>query len=907
MDRAKNQPLKNSGEFFESGEGFHVLFETHPQPLWVYDLENLKFLAVNDAAVHKYGYSREEFLGMTITDIRSPEDVPRHIENVDRVTGGLDDAGLGRHRRKDRTLIDVEIIRHTLTFSGRKAELVLAYDVTARVRAQKELQASEERFKQALDNIPNVVVIYDADLKIRYINEATRRLTGMDPEEFIGRRDDEIFPPGVYTSYLPVLKSAVEMRLPQSLETELVLPGGRLKYLKITSVPLLNEQGKVREVLGITTDLTARKEAEHHLKLTQFAIEKASFACIWLNCDSRIIYVNEQACTSLGYSREELLGMSLPDINPEILPEDWSDIWRQLSSSRIHSYETIHQRKNGSLFPVEVTVNYLAFDDKEYSCAYVRDLSERKQAILALRESEERLRQAVRVARIGIFDYEHLTERFFASPEMRAIFGWHPDQALNLDDLLKRTHPDDRGKVEELILEARDTPGDSIFDVEIRFLKGNGSPFFTTMQTQAFFSGAGERRHSVRTVGAIHDISDWKHAQEEREKLQAQLLQAQKMESVGRLAGGVAHDFNNMLNVILGHSELAMDQLGPSSPVRADLRQVQLAAQCSADLTRQLLAFGRRQTMNPQLLDFNDTLAGMLKMLRRLIGENIEVIWKPGADLWPVYMDPAQVDQVLANVIINARDAITGEGRIVIETEKVFLDEFHCSAHVDLEPGHYIMLSVSDNGHGMDAETLGHLFEPFFTTKSTGTGTGLGLATVYGIIKQNKGSINVVSEPGQGSSFRIYLPCREPEGEPEIRKDLTQEVRGGSETLLLVEDDPMVLRVGQGLLESLGYNVLIAGTPEEAIETARKELERIQLLVTDVVMPEMNGRDLAQRLRTLIPGLRTLFISGYTADVIAHKGLLEMGAFFLQKPFFKNDLAIKVREALESPLPRKGL
>ncbi|MBN2427622.1 MAG: PAS domain S-box protein [Deltaproteobacteria bacterium] len=900
MKKAKNSVSKNSGEHFEPNEGFRLLFEINPHPLWVYDLETLKFLAVNDAAVEKYGYSREEFFGMTVADIFSSKKLPRPDENSAKIFGRLERAGLCRHRLKDGSLIDVEITSHSLAYGGRKAELVLARDVRAGDRAQQALHESEERFRQALENIPDVIVIYGPDLKIRYINEATRRLTGMNPEDFIGKRDDEIWPPGVYQVYIPELKAALEERSVKSLETDLMLPGGQLKKLRITCVPLLNEEGGVREVLGITTDLTEQKDAEHSLKLAQFAIEEASFACIWLNSVGRIIYVNKKACTSLDYSRDELLNMSLHDINPEIFPEDWSGIWSHLTKARIHSYEALHQRKNGSLFPVEVTANYLAFDGKKYSCAYVRDLSEERRAVHALRESEERLRQAVRVAHIGIFDYEHLTERFFASPEMRAIFGWASDEPLALDDLLKRTHPDDREKVEALILEARDTLNDNIFDVEIRFLKTDGSLFFTTIQTQAFFSGKGERRHWVRTVGAVHDISDWKQGQEERQKLQAQLLQAQKMESVGRLAGGVAHDFNNMLNVILGHSELAMDKLEPSSPVIGDLRQVQMAAQCSTELARQLLAFGRRQAINPKVLDLNDTLAGMLKMLGRLIGEDIKVVWKPDAGLLPVNIDPAQVDQILANLLVNARDAISGKGRIVIETKNVFLDGAYCRTQVELEPGAYVMISVSDDGHGMDEETLSHLFEPFYTTKSVGSGTGLGLATVYGIVKQNKGCINVYSEPNLGSTFKIFLPCHETEETVQTTEDEPLDVKGGNETILLVEDDPMVLRVSEGLLQNLGYNVIAANSPDVALRIAEEKGQGIELLITDVIMPEMNGKELSQRLSAAWPHLKTLYISGYTADVIAHRGLLEQGAYFLPKPFFRNDLASKVREVLES-------
>ncbi len=404
----------------------------------------------------------------------------------------------------------------------------------------------------------------------------------------------------------------------------------------------------------------------------------------------------------------------------------------------------------------------------------------------------------------------------------------------------------------------------------------------------------------MKLLECFVDISERKRAEADREKLQAQLTQAHKMESVGRLAGGVAHDFNNMLQAILGHADLVLQDLPPGSPFHENLSEIRNCAQRSADLTRQLLAFARKQTIVPKVLDLNETIEGLLRMLRRLIGEHIYLAWKPGRQLWPVRLDPSQVDQILANLCVNARDAIADVGQITLETDNATFDAGQSSPHPGFTPGDYVMLAVSDNGCGMDAETLSHLFEPFFTTKEIGKGTGLGLATVYGAVKQNNGFVKVESEPGRGTTFKIYLPRHAVKAAKEIAGRQALAAARGSETILLVEDEPVILNLMQQVLEQLGYTVLAADTPGKAIRLATEHPGQIDLLLTDVVMPEMNGRDLARNILALHPNIKRLFSSGYTADVIAHQGVLDSGIHFIQKPFSPYSLGAKVREVLES-------
>jgi len=402
-----------------------------------------------------------------------------------------------------------------------------------------------------------------------------------------------------------------------------------------------------------------------------------------------------------------------------------------------------------------------------------------------------------------------------------------------------------------------------------------------------------EHGNIVNYVAAKRDVS-------QQLSLEEQLRQAQRLESVGRLAGGVAHDFNNMLSVILGHAELALEQLEESHPLREEVEPIVEASQRSRELTRQLLAFARQQTVAPEVLNLNDTIETLLGMLRRLIGENIDLQWNPGEGLWPVRIDPAQIDQILANLVVNARDAIEGAGAILIDTRNAELDEAYSEQHAGFHPGRYVVLVVSDDGKGMDKETRATIFEPFFTTKMQGEGTGLGLATVYGIVKQNEGFINVYSEPGKGSTFRIYFPAYEHESLPREAVRTGEAPETGTETILLVEDEGHLLEFTRRRLDRLGYRVLSADNPNTAIDMAQNHDGAIDLLLTDVVMPEMSGKDLLEKLRKVRPGLKCLYMSGYPANVIAHQGVLEEDVHFLHKPFSTADFAAKVREALEN-------
>jgi signal transduction histidine kinase/CheY-like chemotaxis protein len=405
------------------------------------------------------------------------------------------------------------------------------------------------------------------------------------------------------------------------------------------------------------------------------------------------------------------------------------------------------------------------------------------------------------------------------------------------------------------------------------------------------------RKVETRSAELQQSLAERVLMEREREILRAQLSQAQKLESIGRLAGGVAHDFNNMLHVILGYTELAMGTVPEGAPAHGDLQEVRRAAERSARITRQLLAFARKQTIEPRGLDLNESVEGMLKMLHRLLGEDLDLAWAPAGKPVHVFLDPSQLDQILANLCVNAREAVQGVGRVTLETHSVVIDEAYCEKAPGFVPGEFSVLVVSDDGCGMDERVQEKLFDPFFTTKQDGT--GLGLATVYGIVKQNDGFINVYSEPGQGSTFRIYLPRHHGVADATADRGDPVVLAAAGETVLVVEDDPSILKLAELMLESLGYAVLGAGTAEDALAVVRGQAGPIHLLVTDVVMPGMNGRELARQLGESRPDLKVLFMSGYTSNVIAHRGVLDDDVHFIPKPFTRALLAAKVREALD--------
>jgi two-component system cell cycle sensor histidine kinase/response regulator CckA len=611
-----------------------------------------------------------------------------------------------------------------------------------------------------------------------------------------------------------------------------------------------------------------------------------------VDTQGRLREINETYCRMSLFSRPELLMKHFSDVEASMDEHRIAALFGEMMAGGGRRFESSHRRKDGSIFDIEASIRYLPVAGGRF-VSFIRDITERKRAQKALLESERKYKLLIETTNTGFVILDDNGKVLDANQEYVRMTG-----NVRLKDILGRavmewTAPYDRERNAAAVRECMRKG--FIRDLEIDYLGPQGET--TPIEVQATVLSTAE---SSQIISICRDITDRRLAAKEKEQLNMQLIQAQKMESVGRLAGGVAHDFNNMLGVIWGWADMARLNLSPEDELHAILGHIIEAAQRSADLTRQLLAFARKQHVEPKIIDLNETIESILKMLRRLIGEDIQLLWKPAANLESVLIDPTQVDQILANLCINARDAIGHDtGEIRIETSVVNPDGEFCKSHIGAAAGRYVKLTVSDSGCGMDSDILANVFEPFFTTKSAGKGTGLGLSTVYGIVNQNKGYIDVASKPGQGSTFSIYLPFHAAFPSSHLKQARPMETLHGNQTILLVEDEPQLLKAVQTMLVQLGYTVLPAAIPDEAIRLSSEYSDPLHLLITDVVMPEMNGPDLARNLRQLRPNLKCLFISGYTADHVSYERIFDEDAYYLQKPFLMDDLALKVKAILE--------
>ncbi len=775
----------------------------------------------------------------------------------------------------------------------------ISRDITVQKQDSKALQESEAFRRRIFESSRLPIVIMDAET-FRYIDcnqAATEIYRFASREETLQKTPLDVSAPFQYDQTPSAEKALFYIR--QALSEGMAVfewrhqrPDGEIWDAQ---VHLMSFQAGERHFLQFTLqDITERKKAEDALRereeRLQSIFDNADEIIHMIAWDGTFLALSPSWEYYTGFSVAESIGKSfVPYVHPDDAPaclEVVKKVYETGLPQKIMEFRVRHASGKWIWF---MNSGVSVKDEKGtplYFLGVATDITERRQIeerLILIKEAVESSSDAIGLSDAEgrhIYHNKAFTQLFGYTPEELCIIGGGP--AVYADS--------NTGKqVFESIMRGLSWSG------EAEFVAKNGSIFTAMLRADAIRDNSGK---VIGLLGLHTDITERKRAQEDRMKLQAQLNQAQKMESVGRLAGGIAHDFNNMLSVILGHAEMAMMKSSPEQPLYSDMREIRKAAERSADLTRQLLAFAQKQTAAPKVLDLNETVEGMLKMLHRLIGENIELVWHPGNKLWQVKMDPSQIDQILANLCVNSRDAIAGVGRISIETRCVLCDDAYCAQHSGVFPGSYVLLSFSDDGCGMDRDTLDKVFEPFFTTKEQGQGTGLGLATVYGIVQQNKGFINVYSQPGLGTTFSIYLPRHTGEDREALPGERKASVPRGSETILLAEDEPVILEMTARMLEHLGYTVLTAGTPGEAIRKAKEHPGALHLLMTDVIMPEMNGRDLEHHIRLTNPDVRCVFMSGYTDDIIAHQGVLDEGVFFIQKPFSLGSLAEKVRQAL---------
>jgi len=1032
---------------------FELLFSNNPLPMYVIDRETPCFLEVNAAAIQQYGYSREEFLRMRVTDIRPAEDVPRLLESIQSYRELVASRGHWRHRRKSGVVFDVEVTTQSIRFAGRVAVLAVGLDVTER-RAAEEKVAERTAYLQALtENNPLGIVTVDADRRIQMCNPVFERLFGYSLAEIHDKTLDSLLaPPGQEREMIGLIDRAESGEVVRATSKRRRRDGS-LVDVQILGVPLL-VNGKAMGSFGMYEDITERLHAEE----AQRSIEE-KYRRIFENAvegffestpAGHFVTVNPAMARIAGYSSPEEMIREVRDIGQQLYvePETRKDVKRKLEEDGIlEGYECHMLRKDGSKIWISMNVRALRDASGKILTHYgtAVDITERKRsdlerqvtteithAISATDNLDDLLRLIHRalskviaadncfvalVDASGMISFPFFVDRHDSQPQPKkmergcAAYVFRTGQPMLVSaeryrQLIESGEVELRGTparswlgvplrtpAEKIgVLTVRDYDHDNAYTQrDIEFLMSIGghialaierkraeetlrenearlrvlieqlpAVLWTVDKDLRFTSmvGAGLARLGLKQnqlvgmslleyfetsdrifipIAAHHRAIagepstfhvEWKggsytcHVEvlrdaagavqgaictaldiTDRKQLEEQFRQAQKMEAVGRLAGGIAHDFNNLLMVIQGYADLLAERLPVGNSLRRNAEQIQSAAQRASGLTRQLLAFSRKQIMAPTVLNVQTIVADMEKILRRLIGEDVDLGTSSSPDLWLVKADRSQIEQVVMNLALNARDAMPNGGRLTIEAANVEFDNSRSHPPAVLAPGKYVMLAVTDNGCGMDEKTQAHIFEPFFTTKEQGKGTGLGLATVYGIVKQSGGYVWVYSEPGHGTTFKIYLPKIEEEGAADAcdTRVGSTAVPRGSEVVLLVEDEKGVRELAREYLEMTGYTVLEAENGHLALELASMHVGPIHVLMTDVVMPGISGRELADRVTRIRPEIKVLFMSGYTDQAVVRHGILETDAILLQKPFTLATLASKLREILAAP------
>ena len=732
------------------------------------------------------------------------------------------------------------------------------------IRRTKALENTQDMLATTLASIGDAVVATDGKGRILFVNPVAESLIGQGRKEMTGQP----------------LRS-VWKELVESGQEVLTRQDGKIVERYVTRLPGYGE-------LYVLRDITERRRAEERRLLLEHVIANVKEGFNIVDCDSfEIIAANSAFEEMLGYQKGELTGRPISVVNagsPEEQVATANAIRQSVERDGFWRGEVVNQRKDGTRLISQATVSLYQEGGRRYLSTIQTDVTERKQAEEALRQSEERFRTLVNSMQDIVFTMDR-------EQRLVGVFGrWLESYGLRAGELLgKRLSEVLSPELAALHEQANQ-----------KALSGQGADFEWTVPASAgavhFHTSLSPLRDSqgsvIGVVGVSRDITA-------RKQLEEQLRHAQKLEAIGRLAGGVAHDFNNLLTVITGYSQMLLDELEPGDPSHADAEEILRAGNRAASLTSQLLAFSRRQMIQPQVLDLNRLISNLEKMLRPLVGEHIELNIVLSRELGQLEADPAQIEQVLMNLAANARDAMPQGGRLTIETSNVELDEQAARGREELRPGPYVRLTVSDTGLGMDAGTMAHLFEPFFTTKPVGKGTGLGLSSVYGIVKQNGGDITVSSQPGRGTAFTIHLPRITKAEEIAEAVRVPPGMYRGTETVLLVEDESGVRQLTREMLARNGYSVLEAGSGPEALRISEQHPGPIDLLLTDAVMPEMSGRELAAGLTASRPGIKVIYMSGYAEDTLAHHGMMDPEMAFLQKPFTAAALGQKVREVLD--------
>jgi two-component system, cell cycle sensor histidine kinase and response regulator CckA len=765
------------------------------------------------------------------------------------------------------------------------------------VRHYRDIAERDARYKTLLEHAREGVVA-EAEGRIIFANPAAMKIFGWTRDDaWSGRSFLDLAAEESRDTLASILSAASTGGLPTRHELTGIRSDGSRFEMEITPARMMFQGKPARQ--AILRDITDRRRAEQVLRESEERYRllfENNPQPMWVIDRETLAFlaVNEAACRHYGYGREEFLAMKIQDIQPT---GDIAALLETRSESREFRWAGAwrHRKKDGTMIEVEVASHPLHFSGREAQLVLSNDVTERKRAEEALRQSEQKYRDIFDLATLGIYQSRPDGSFLTANGPLAEMLGYESPEELmkrNLEEIYA-VHGERAAVVARFVSEGRASRQ------EIRWRRKDGTSIWIELDARVVRNPDGTTRYFE---GFVHDITERKESEEEKRKLQEQLVQAQKMEAVGQLAGGIAHDFNNLLTAITGYSELLLNELPAEDLRRSHAEEIRKAGERAGSLTQQLLAFSRRQVLEPRVLDVNTVVSDIERMLRRLIGEHIELKTSKAADLWKVKADPGQVEQAILNLVLNARDAMPTGGVLSVETSNADLDESFSRTHVPTQPGPYVCVAVSDTGIGISDEIKARLFEPFFTTKERGKGTGLGLSTSYGIIKQSGGYVWCESAVGRGTTFRVFLPRVEEPVAELVERRTPPPLHPGDETVLLVEDEPEVRSLVQRILKTQGYTVVTAANPDEAVAVAREFKGKIELMVTDVVMPGMSGLQLADRLHPTRPNMRVLFVSGYTDDAMGPQGILEPGKAFLQKPFTPNALARKIREVLDAEL-----
>jgi PAS domain S-box-containing protein len=923
----------------ESERRHRLIFDGNPTPLLVFDHETLAFLEVNEAAVQSYGYSRAEFLGMTLKDIRPPEDVPAMIEYLHQVLAGgasarTGFAGVWRHHRKDGTIMDVEIKWCPISFGGRQASLAMISDITERKRVEHR-DAALSKLGQSLSSatspaeaariiraVTDELFHWDVFTLDLYAAEQDKihEILSADTDKDGCRFEIALASQGLEPSKMArrIIEQGAELILreePITMPADVIPIGDTSRPSASLMLAPIRNRSKAIGILSIQSyrlkaydqaDLNTlqtladhcggaleRIRAEQALRDSEQRFrdlfEGSPDAVFVEDLTGIVLDINPAACRLHGVTREDLVGKNVLDLVPPERREEVARDFQALVEGRLQQIEGTSCMQDGRAVPVEVRASRVNYAGGEAVLLHVRDITDRKLAEAALRSSEMLFHSVWENSVDGM----RLTDKdgniVAVNDAFCKLVGLSREELEGKPFTVVFADSEQSGQIlEEFVRRFRDRATEPQRERRLTLRNGN---VVTLEDTSSFVELRGQ---PPMLLGLFRDVTAQK-------RLEEQLRQSQKMEAVGQLAGGVAHDFNNILTVIHGHASLLLAGGSLTGASARSAQQIGQAAERAAGLTRQLLAFSRRQVLQPRQLDMNEVVANMTKMLGRILGEDIALQLNYSPQPARVQADAGMMEQVLLNLAVNSRDAMPKGGLLAIKISMLDVDARHLAEHSEGRAGRFVCLTAVDTGCGIPPENLRRIFEPFFTTKEVGKGTGLGLATVYGIVKQHQGWIEVESEPGKGTAFKVFLPRSAAVGGPVSEPPAEMVIRGGTETILVVEDEVAVRELVCNLLAGQGYQVLQAESGTKALQVWRDSKDRIDLLLTDLVMPDqMNGRELAEKLWAERPRLKVIFTSGYSADAVGKDFVLRRDLNYLQKPYHPRKLALAVRDCLDA-------